>query len=351
MSKPLTDTGHLLEAITQFLRRYVRMTDDQAYTVAAWSLQTWVCNKFTVTPYLAVMSPVKRSGKTTLLNCLANVTCEGDVLFDPTSAALYRMIEMSGEKNGGPTLLWDELDFTRPSRPIIAILNSGYKKGGFVPRVVTKNKVQFVEKFYTYCPKAFGSIGQVLPPTQLDRTIQVHLDRAMKNETVTEYDEEEVSKFVADLRWALIPWSDSWERPAVKPLRPDSLNARQKELWLPLLEIAATAGGQWTRHLMGAAERLSAESDCVESDETINLLEDLRAAIGTSERVFSRTLLYDLQGLDEPAYSGEATNSMRMLALFLSSNFRIHPKEIRIGQRTGRGYYTADFKEAFRRYL
>ena len=348
MGTTLTETGILLEKVTRYIRRYVRLTDDQAYTTAAWTLHTWVYRQSTCTPYLAVMSPVKRSGKTTLLNCLANLTCEGEVLFDPTAASLFRMIDMA---ESGPTLLWDELDFTKPSRPIVAILNSGYKKGGAVPRAMTIEKVLVVKRFPTFCPKAFGSIGQVLPPTQLDRSIQIHLQRAMRSERVREYDEEEAHGRAAILAWELRCWANGYSRPKVHPRRPATLNARQKELWLPLLELAAKAGGEWTARIAGAARRLSAEADHVQPDETVNLLTDLRVALGTSDRVFSRNLIQTVQSLDEPAYSGSATTSMRMMAVFLSANFRVHPKQIRIGTRTGSGYYAADFADSFARYL
>ena len=353
MSNPLTEVGVLLDAVEKYIRRYVKMSDDEACTAAAWALHTWVFRQSTVTPYLAVTSPIRRCGKSNLLFCLANITNEGEVLFDPTASSLYRIIEAS---ENGPSLMWDELDFTKPSHQIIAILNSGYKKGGTVPRTEMVGGIRVIKRFSTFCPKAFGAIGQVLPPTQIDRSIQIRLTRALPNEqgALKEYDEEIAKDEAAPIRLAMEAFSEFWERPKVRPMRPLTLNARQKELWLPLLEIGSTAGGDWFKRLSDAAKHICDESNRSQfTDDTVDLLSDIHSVLDgwDKDKIFSRTMLTELGDLEDGVYSGHATNTMRLLALFLSANFGIHPTQIRIGQRTGAGYYAADFKDAFARYL
>jgi putative DNA primase/helicase len=55
------------------LKRYVVLSDAAADTIALWILHTWLVDKFTITPRLAITSPTKGCGKTTILRFLNQV--------------------------------------------------------------------------------------------------------------------------------------------------------------------------------------------------------------------------------------------------------------------------------------
>src|SRR5207244_1991266 len=103
----------LLDDVCRFLRRFVVMSDVQADAVALWVAHTHVFDAFGCTPYLAITSPEKRSGKTRLLEVLELLVREPLPTANISDAALFRVIE---ERK--PTLLVDEVDsiFGKKSR-------------------------------------------------------------------------------------------------------------------------------------------------------------------------------------------------------------------------------------------
>ncbi len=57
----------LLDAVTEFVGRYVVLTDAQRSATALWVMHTHAFSAADVTPYLQVYSPEKGSGKTRML--------------------------------------------------------------------------------------------------------------------------------------------------------------------------------------------------------------------------------------------------------------------------------------------
>src|SRR5262249_29931856 len=60
---------------------------------AAAVLQSWLVNSFTISPRLAITSPTKGCGKTTLLRLLARVVRRGKRAGSISPAALFRVVE------------------------------------------------------------------------------------------------------------------------------------------------------------------------------------------------------------------------------------------------------------------
>ncbi len=157
------DLADLLVSLHAFLNQYIVFPhEEQSLVIALWIVHTWVVKAFDVTPYLSVASPVKRCGKSTLLDCL-NLFCRASwQAVSPTSAVLYRKIEQDC-----PTLFLDEVDtiFTASKadegkEELRAVLNAGFHRGAKVPRCVGPTH-QLVE-FGVFCPKAIAGIGKLL---------------------------------------------------------------------------------------------------------------------------------------------------------------------------------------------
>src|SRR4029077_6122542 len=58
----------VLDSIKTFIRRFVSMTESQACVVTVWVVHTHVIEAAYATPYLAITSAEKQSGKSTLLD-------------------------------------------------------------------------------------------------------------------------------------------------------------------------------------------------------------------------------------------------------------------------------------------
>ncbi|MGI8570392.1 MAG: hypothetical protein ACR2KT_15745, partial [Methylocella sp.] len=61
----------LVSELTSAIRRYVILTENDALAAALWILHTFCFDTFPCTPRLAITSPEKRCGKTTLLDVIA----------------------------------------------------------------------------------------------------------------------------------------------------------------------------------------------------------------------------------------------------------------------------------------
>ena len=64
------DGAKLLDDLVKEFKRFVVMADHERDIVALWIVHTYLLDNFLVTPRLAIRSPVKRCGKTTLLDLL-----------------------------------------------------------------------------------------------------------------------------------------------------------------------------------------------------------------------------------------------------------------------------------------
>jgi hypothetical protein len=154
-----------LDALEAFLRRFVIFRSDaQVTAIALWIAHTHAFEASDATPYLAVTSAERRSGKTRLLESLALLVRNPIHVAHTSAAALFRTIPER------PTLLFDEVDavFRKSASPateeLRAVLNAGHRRGATVRRCVGEGRKQTVVAFDTYCPKVLAGIGN-LPDT------------------------------------------------------------------------------------------------------------------------------------------------------------------------------------------
>ena len=62
--------SELLDYVEHFIKRFVVLPDAAYLPLSAWVMGTYFCQSFECFPYLALLSPVKRCGKTRLLEVL-----------------------------------------------------------------------------------------------------------------------------------------------------------------------------------------------------------------------------------------------------------------------------------------
>jgi hypothetical protein len=157
-------------------------------------------------PYLAVTSPEKRSGKSRLLEVLEIIVFNSWKVITPTEAVVFRKIDAHR-----PTLLLDETDaiFGKKNgenyEGLRALLNAGNRRGTKVPRCVGTS--QSLQSFSVFCPKAIAGIGE-LPDTIADRAIPIRLKRKARSERAERFRRRDVEADAKTLYMNASAWAE-----------------------------------------------------------------------------------------------------------------------------------------------
>ena len=401
--------ARLLDDIEAIIKRHVILSDHAAAALAVWVLHTYTFDLRDTVAYVAIESPEKRCGKTTLLSVLAAMACKPLIASNITVSALFRAIDTCH-----PTLFVDEADtFLAGNGVMRGIINSGNTwRTAYVVRLSAARKnslpsqprasagVPFMEppsedssfktqnstsclssggalpearcpqavsgpqpsaishqltdssfrKYSCWCPKVIAMIGKV-PDTIADRSIVVPMSRKLVTEACAPLAELDASVIKSKCaRFAL----DS--APAIRQaakIRGDGLNDRAADTFDPLYAIARLASPQWEMKLHAAAIALAAAAQSENSGA--DLLLDIISVFLLSfcEKMSSRDLVNKLRngvaGMKSFAVKYAAINEFEIAKILRSYNIR--PSCIRIGSQVCKGYAGADFREALERYI
>jgi len=173
------DGDHVAEALRATIRRYAVLSDAAADAIALWILLSWVVDNFSIAPRLAVTSPTKGCGKTTVLRLLNKLTRRALKSGCITTAALFRAI---GQLK--PTLILDENEkYLEAGSELHAILNEGHCRGATVLRVLGEN--QELRCFDIFGLVAFARNGRI-PDDLEQRSIVIEMQRRLPGETLAE---------------------------------------------------------------------------------------------------------------------------------------------------------------------
>ncbi|WP_051324887.1 DUF3631 domain-containing protein [Candidatus Solirubrobacter pratensis] len=346
-----TGPAVLLDEVSSEVGSYIALRPEQTTAVALWVLHAHAVEGAEVTPYLAITSAEKRSGKSLLLLTLQQLVPHAWYAIAPTEAVLYRKIARDR-----PTLLLDEVDtfFGRNAAQhegVRALLNAGHRRGATVPRCVGKNYE--VHDFPTFCAKALAAIGE-LPDTVADRSIQIRLRRRAVHETVARSYRREVEARLTPLRDRIAEWAVD-ATPALvdaRPAFPEALHDRAADAWEPLFAIADAAGGDWPESARRAAILLSG-GQLDDGSLGIRLLADIQEVFAHDDRLSTTELVRRLHGLAEAPWSeiadGRPLTAARLAALLRA--YDISSRQIRLPDRRAQGYHRHQFEDAWSRYL
>ena len=171
--------ANLLDDIEGMFRRYIVLPKGAAETLALWTLHTWTMDAGEVSPFMVLVSPTKRCGKTSVLIVLYYITPRSELASNISPSALFRYVE-----EVRPTLLIDEADsFLKDNDGLRGILNSGHTKAAAnIIRNVEVNGQHKPRRFSTWAPKAIATIRE-LADTLEDRSI-ITLQRKPKTAAV-----------------------------------------------------------------------------------------------------------------------------------------------------------------------
>jgi hypothetical protein len=286
--------GATLTVVRTWLGRFVSVPDDiDLDLLTLWAAHTHVALETYSTPRLVLDSTMPGSGKTTVLEHMQRLC------FSPIQAAsisspalLARMLS-----KGIRTILIDEVDRSLdPKKPgvedLIAILNSGYKRGATRPVLVPAKGGEWdVDEMSTYSPVAMAGNSPHLPDDTRSRSIRVLLMPDLYG-VVESSDWEEIEGDAHDLAVSLTEAMEGAREyvRTVRPPLPDGCVGRMKEKWNPLKRVAAAAGGTWPATVDRLIER-DMEEAIMEKEEGLMKLPPQMVLLGD---------LYAVWGQDEP---------------------------------------------------
>jgi len=347
-------TSELLAELTATVARFVVLPPGAATAVALWILHSHAIDAAQMTPRLAILSPLKRCGKSTLLKLLAALVHSPLFTASLTAAALFRVVEAHA-----PTLLVDEADtFMHDNEELRGMLNAGHdRQSATTVRCVGEDYEP--RTFRVWAPVAIAAIGKI-PDTVMDRSIVVLMKRKAHGESAQRFRRRERATLV-DLRRRCERWALDFAPTLAdaNPAFPEELNDRAADNWEPLLAIADLAGAPWALRARRAALGLSGEAggeDAATQGEA--LLGDVRAVFEArkADRLSTKTLLDDLTRMEgrpwAEANRGRPLSSNGLAKLL--RGFDVSPGSIRMqdgSNSTPKGYMRAAFEDPWTRYL
>lgn len=340
------DGAALLDEIAANITRHVVLDDVAA--VALWVVHAFCPEVSQITPRLAVLSPTKGCGKTTLLDVLEQSTARSLPVSNVTAAALFRFVEKYR-----PVLLIDEGDsFVNNNDELRGVLNAGHKWNGKVIRCVGDDNEP--RAFHVFAPIALAMIG-LPPPTIMDRSIVIAMRRRAAAERVERFRADRVEHLTSAARRAARWAEDNKEQ--LRRCDPDIptslLSDRAADNWRPLLAIADLAGGNWPERARRCAIQMAGGYD--EQSAREMLLADIKTLFErlNVDALPSQQLVDELVKLEErpwPEWRRGKPLTTRQLASLLRS-FHVVPGNIRIGDKVPKGYRRDQFEDAFARYI
>jgi Protein of unknown function (DUF3631) len=339
------------ETLTAAVKTYAVLSDTTADAIALWVLHTWLVNEFTISPRLALTSPTKGCGKTTVLRVLNKVTRRPRRSGSISPPALFRAVQQFQ-----PTILLDETEkYIEPNSDLHALLNEGHCKGGTVLRVLGE-KLELRE-FAIFGAVAFARNGR-LPDDLEQRSIIIEMQRRLAHEPLAELRDDRCESLLRIARMCA-RWAED-NATLVGDFDPEMglMINRNADNWRPLFAIADLVGGDWPDRIRAAATALAPrESEAVGP----MLLADIwttfeeKAALDRLASVEICETLAAMEGRPWAEWKASKGASPKPLTpnqlARLLKPFGIAPTgTIRVGNRTAKGYYRHQFVEAWDRY-
>lgn len=334
----------LVRRLLKVVKECVSIDDDSALTWVMYAFFTYLTKNFYHAALLFLTSPVRRCGKSTLLQMCAHLFFNITNVKGITKASL----EMLASAKGTPLI--DEFDEVLRNNPgVIGVLNGGIEAGAKVTLVSKDGTIKIRE---TFGAKVLSGIGG-LPTTLNDRSILVRMRRKLEKEKLVKpHDRKETLAF---LKREIQQWCDA-NAAAVSSIRVEPLevnNDRFRDNYEPLLKIAACISKELEIVVRDAAVRM-VNSQYEENIGGERLLADIKLVLDTNKKkeVGTNELLALLCEHEDSVWRRYKTNSA-ITAVDLAkelSLFAIRPVRIRNVTQM-RGYKREQFQDAFMRYV
>lgn len=351
------DGGDVLDEVRDLFAEYLSLASGAADVMALWVAHTYVFDRFDHTGYLAIVSPQKRSGKTTALTVLGAVAARPLPAGNVSPAAVYRVIQ-----EHQPTLLVDELDRVPADSDLWSVLNTGHTRG--TPVIRTAGEAFEIRAFATFGPKVLVYIRKSrtsVPDTIEDRCIRIMIQRQAAAERRPKVRSRVLEEQAGPIRSRLARWARDLGEDLVPVEAPAVLDDRAADSWEPLLALAGAAGGEWPARAADLAVRFSVGRPDEETDGDISalLLADLSELIESgrvdlSIGVSAEEVVRELATLPDRPWSTfgrsakpiTTTTLARLLKAYGLESKQTGPKTARVKR-----YPTEEVREVIARYV
>ena len=329
------------------------------HTFTLWAAHTHLMGQTYTTPRLLLTSPLPESGKTTVLEhfdrlCFAPLSMASA----GSPAMLARLLDA-----GMRTLMIDEADRNlRPDKPgvedLLAILNTGYKRGGTRPVLVPgQGGTWDVREMPTFAPLVMAGIMPNLPDDTISRTITVTMLPDLDGKT-EESDWEQIDGKVRELGNRLASWALTVDD--VDPELPPGCVGRMREKWRPLARVAAAAGGPWPDRCAALIARDLADRDhdreegLMTDRPEVALLRDVLTAWPEGEGFWRTDQMKDYIVSRYPDRWGPTSRipkglTEQRIGRYFGKAFRIRSVRQSHGDERVRGYVLDDIRSAAHR--
>ena len=347
--KPLSS---ILDSIVSGVTARIYLPAGAADVVAVYTAYCYVFDHWPIRPLLAISSPVKQCGKTTLLDLLMMLVPKAYEAGGITAAALFRMIAAHR-----PILLLDECDQwlhgagakSEKAGDLIACINAGWKVGGVILRCVGDEHE--TRGFPVDTPKILAGIGDF--PDTIARTVQFFL-LSNGSRVICALESVRADRPIgAEIRAQLVKWaSDHGTIFAEQDPPMGRWTNRAADNWRPLFAVADMAGGAWPTRIRRAADAVTgrAAERATSADHKSMLLMDCRRVFDEAGCPFLASKMLDgaLHAMEDRLwgdYRGKPLSAQLRGRWLTGFGIRAGKSE-----RDERGYHRRDFEAAWKQY-
>ena len=217
--------------------------------VVLWCAVAHLHDELDISPFLAINSTVKRSGKSLLLDLIREMVPRPYAVGGRMGARVLATII----ERGSPTLLIDEADtFLGGDAEMRGALNASQRRSGAAISRMSGSKTKQIT---TWAPKCLAGIGE-LPDTIADRSVRVRIERKRPSDRVRRWRDRDPDWSTLAERYEA--WTGAIRAHFKQALDagcavPGALDDRAVDTWEPLIVAGDLAGAAW-----GARARLAA---------------------------------------------------------------------------------------------
>lgn len=343
---------HVLDEVEALVHRYLVLPAPHHYpALALWAAHTYGFARWDSTPRVAFMAPEKDCGKSRALELLEALCADARIVAGRAGISLagIRQYINAGDT---PTILVDEIDTVfgggRSHEDLRGFINSGYRrKTGVVVRAGARDEGAV---FYTtFAPVAMAGLSAgSLPDTVTSRTLMIRMRRALPHEHVDDLDDADPAECEQTAK-RLGEWvtGQALDRPAPVPAE---VRNRARQIWKPLLQLAAGAGDAWVQRAQDACLQFvhgTARRDRPSlGTQILTVIRDMFTEASDTDFLPTDAIIARL----DAEYSITQAVGHKKLGVELAE-YDITPTQRRLPGGIKRGYEKHRFTDAFTYYL
>lgn len=267
----------IIEMIKDCYSSNIYLADSRWKNVlSCWVIGTYFHRAFNTFPYIHLNGNMS-AGKSKTLTLTMLLSFNGEMSVTSTPSYLTRSINDNNASCGIDEA--EALGSKDENQVLLAIFNSGYKKGTSIGKSESSSKNSWtVKRFDPYSPKIFSGIKR-LAPTLISRSIPITMIKTDNKEIINSEVNTESEVYQRIRNYLYFSMMEDFE-PIIqiyKELEDDGIVGREFELWRPLLSIAKYIdNGMYVEMREFAIEIQEQKKEIMEEDTSaLKLLESL----------------------------------------------------------------------------